>query len=367
MQRHLLHVFPSFNIGGLESRTSDIINHFGNRYRHTIVAMDHNFGCRAKLDNLDNIEFVDIPENKVNLLSNVQTFSRNLKRIKPDLLLTYNFGSIEWSLANAISNVCPELHWEDGFQFGEASHQFKRRIYIRRLFLARTRKIIVVSRQMQKIAKEIWRFSPKKIIYVPNGIDLAKYSSQQPSFPAELASCHGSFLIGTVARLREEKNIPRLIRAFRDATQNLDAKLIIVGEGEMYDSIKQYIQELNLTDKVIMTGFISDPSAIIRSLDVLAISSDTEQMPIAVLEGMAAGIPIVGTDVGDIREMVAPSNGSLICRSDDERAFAENLKRLILDRTLGRKIGMDNLARSKTNFDKQLMFANYEKLYELDI
>ena len=135
----------------------------------------------------------------------------------------------------------------------------------------------------------------------------------------------------------------------------------------MYESILRNIQELNLTEKVIMTGYVNDPSAIVKALDILAISSDTEQMPISVLEAMAAGIPVVGTDVGDIKEMIAPLNVEFLCQADDENAFVDNLKRLMADEVLRGKIGLDNIARSQANFDKQLMFDNYEKLYELAI
>ena len=368
MTRHLLHAFPSFNAGGMETRTSDIINHFGNRYRHTIIALDRNLSCREKINPSLDVQFLEVPDNKSNLLANLKTFTQTLKKINPDLLLTYNFGSVEWSLASAIANVCPELHWEEGFTTEEATKQLTRRIYIRRLFLARTRKIIVVSRQMQKIATDVWKFSPKKVLYLPNGVDLKQYANQSAkNLPPELSAGAGSLLIGTVARLRQEKNIPRLLRVFREATQNVNAKLVIVGSGEMYEPILRHIQELNLTEKVIMTGYINDPSAIVKALDILAISSDTEQMPISVLEAMAAGIPVVGTDVGDIKEMIAPLNVEFLCQADDENAFVKNLKRLMADEVLRGTIGVDNIARSQANFDKQLMFDNYEKLYELDI
>ena len=94
MTRHLLHVFPSFNAGGMETRTSDIINHFGNRYRHTIIALDRNLSCREKLNPSLDVQFLEVPDNKSNLLANLKTFTRTLKKINPDLLLTYNFGMI---------------------------------------------------------------------------------------------------------------------------------------------------------------------------------------------------------------------------------------------------------------------------------
>ncbi len=368
--RHLLHVFSTFGVGGPEVRSCDLINHFGERYRHTIIAMDGRYECQAKLLPDAPVTFLEVENHRSNLLKNVQQFARLLKQLKPDVLLTYNWGSIEWGLANSLSRVCPQFHWEEGFAPEEVVQQKKRRIYARRLFLSGVEKLIVPSRVLERIAQQVWKFPASRVSYVPNGVDIAQYSrafshEHNLSVTPELAKHQGSLLVGTVATLRKEKNIPRLIRTFTQATAQIEAILVVVGGGPEYQSLWQLVQEHHLTEKVILLGHKDDPAEIVKCFDVFAISSDTEQMPISVLEAMAAGCPVVGTDVGDIKEMVAPSNKTFLCPTTDEAAFVINLQRLLTEPDLRTTIGQQNHARCQELFDKSVMYRNYESLYEV--
>ena len=368
--RHLLHAFSTFAVGGPEVRSCDLINHFGERYRHTIIAMDGRYDCRTKLQPGVPVTYLEVQNFRQNLLKNVRQFSRLLKQLKPDVLLTYNWGSIEWGLANAISRVCPHFHWEEGFAPEEIVRQKKRRIYARRLFLSHAKKIIVPSRVLARIAQQIWKFPPNRVSYIPNGVDVVKYSrstSQEhnSAFIPELAKYQGKLIIGTVATLRQEKNIPRLLRVFAQATTSLDAKLVIVGNGPEYPALAQLVQNKNLSEKVLLLGHRDDPAEIVKRFDIFAISSDTEQMPISVLEAMAAGCPVVGTEVGDIKEMVAPANETFLCPTTDEAAFANNLQRLLTDSALRAQLGQQNHERCQALFDKNMMYRNYENLYDL--
>lgn len=367
--RHLLHAFSTFAVGGPEVRSCDLINHFGERYRHTIIAMDGRYDCRAKLQAGAPVTYLEIQNFRQHLLKNVQQFSRLLKQLKPDVLLTYNWGSIEWGLANALSRVCPHFHWEEGFAPEEVVRQKKRRIYARRLFLANVQKIIVPSRVLERIAQQVWKFPATRVSYIPNGVDVVGYSRSFPhehnlTLIPELAKWQDSLLVGTVATLRQEKNIPRLIRAFTQATAGIDAKLVIVGNGPEYQTLSQLLQNNNLSEKVILLGHKDDPSEVVKRFDVFAISSDTEQMPISVLEAMAAACPIVGTDVGDIKDMVGPANEAFLCAPNDETAFASNLQQLLIDPDLRARVGQQNHERCKALFDKTIMYRNYEQLYD---
>lgn len=359
--KHLLHVFSTFGVGGPEVRSCDLINHFGDRYRHSIIAMDDIYDCQSKLLPNHAVKFHRVVNDKSSLRKNLKNFIRILKSLKPNLLLTYNFGAIEWGAANAWVNQAPHFHWEEGFGPEEVQQQFTRRIYVRRLFLARTRKIVVVSRSLEKNAQSEWKFPARKICYIPNGVGLQKFSRLVSSQSNE------AIIVGTVAKLRPEKNIARMIRCFEIASREVVAKLIIVGAGSESDSLKSLVNELNIASKVEFKGYQNDPSEFVKSFDILAISSDTEQMPIAVLEGMAAGCPIVGTDVGDIREMVAESNRSYLSKVSDENSYAQNLQKLLVNKSLRNSIGADNIKRCTQFFDEQVMFENYRKLYDLEL
>ena len=102
-----------------------------------------------------------------------------LRRVKPDLLVTYNRDSMDWATANRPSPVAPQLHFEDGFGKEEADGQFRRRILCRRWALARCKSVAVPSRLLKKIAHNIW-LPAQTITYIPNGVNVERFSARLP-------------------------------------------------------------------------------------------------------------------------------------------------------------------------------------------
>lgn len=366
--RHLLHVFATFAVGGAQVRVCDLINHFGEKYKHTIVALDGDHSCRSRLRADLDVKCVTPDYDKRRPLATLRVFRRALRRLRPDVLLTYNWGAIEWGLVNWFGDSCPHLHAEDGFGPDEATGQKPRRVWARRVILSRARRIVVPSRLLEKIAREIWHFPASRVTYIPNGVNLEEYArhAAQPDPAASLLTWEG-LTVGTVATLRKEKNLPRLLRVFVQATANRQgppARLVIVGSGPEHAALSRLVAEEKLDDKVILLGHQNNPAATVRAFDVFALSSDTEQMPISILEAMAASLPVVGTDVGDVREMIAPENRPYLSPVADERQFAQNLEALLQDAALRADLGSKNRLRCEAQFDKNKMFAAYERLYD---
>src|SRR4029078_13082541 len=125
-------------------------------------------------------------------------------------------------------------------------------------------------------------------------------------------------VVGIVCALRAEKNVARLIRAFALAGRDVQARLVIVGEGAARRQLAALVKELQLDDSVTFAGHTADPERLYGAFDVFALSSDTEQKPYTVLEAIAAGRALTTTDVGDIRHMVAPENQPFIVPCDDD-------------------------------------------------
>ncbi|HWP47812.1 MAG TPA: glycosyltransferase [Candidatus Limnocylindrales bacterium] len=366
--RHLLHVFSTFGMGGPQVRTCELINHFGSRYRHTLIAMDGNYACRERLKEGLNIRWIPLRIHKKEELKNLFLFRRLLQEIQPDLLLTYNWGAIEWSLVNHFFPICPQAHTEDGFGPDELITQKPWRIWIRRFFLSHAYKIIVPSKTLYRVALQTWRLSEKSVVYIPNGIDCEKYSKQVLSRKgSEWEFCRNSLVIGTVARLRKEKNLLRLLRVFSRLAPEFQAKLLIVGDGPEYPHLVRYIEENKLQEKVRLLGHREDPAEVLSLFDIFAISSDTEQMPISVLEAMAAGCPVVGTDVGDIKDMVSPENRAYIGPRSDEDFFRRMLEKLLKEAPLRAYLGEQNRIHCRRFFEKKWMFEAYEKVYEMKL
>jgi glycosyltransferase involved in cell wall biosynthesis len=274
-----------------------------------------------------------------------------LRGQNPDLVVTSNWGAIEWAAGARLAGL-PHLHTEDGFGPEEHARQLPRRVLARRLIL-RGSQLILPSRTLLRIAAETWRLPRKNLHYIPNGIDLARFAG---ATPATLPSGTGP-VIGTIAALRPEKNIARLLHAFAQLRATSPARLVIVGDGPERPGLENLAATLGIGADTYFAGHTTQPESWLAAFDIFALSSDTEQMPISLLEAMAAGLPCVSTDVGDVRDMLAQANRDFVTPPD---ALAGALARMLAaDR---KAIGAANKAKANAEYDQQTMFAAYGRL-----
>ncbi|HSU04383.1 MAG TPA: glycosyltransferase [Acetobacteraceae bacterium] len=358
--RTLLSVFATFAVGGPQVRFAAIANRFGARYRHMIVAMDGATAARERLTPDLDVTFPATEIRKGHTLANRRSFRAKLHEWRPDVLVTSNWGSIEWALAN-LPRLCNHIHIEDGFGPEEQTTQLRRRVLTRRLVLARST-VIVPSRNLERIATGIWGLSSRRVIYIPNGIDLARFARPQTHSVTTAFPGSGP-VIGTVSALRLEKNFPRLLRAFRLAVQQVPARLVLVGDGSERPALERLATELGIADRIHFAGHVAAPAPFYGTFDLFALSSDTEQMPISVIEAMAAGLPVVSTDVGDVRMMLAQENAPFVGPTDDA-ALASSLLTLLRDPSLRRQVGDANRARAARDYDHETMFQAYAALFD---
>jgi glycosyltransferase involved in cell wall biosynthesis len=354
----LLHVYSTFGVGGAQVRFAAIANHFGQRWRHAIVAMDGNTACRERLDPGLAMSFPDIGLHKGDTLGNIRRIRAVLREMRPRTLITSNWGSIEWAMANAVRPLAPQVHIEDGFGPEERSIQIRRRVLTRRLVL-RGCTTVLPSQNLLRIASDIWRLPRKNLHYIPNGIDLARFAVQRTQTP------YRAPVVGTVAALRAEKNLGRLLRAFRLATADgsVPGRLVIVGDGPERPMLEALAQQPGLLGRVDFTGHRPDPAAALAEFDIFALSSDTEQMPISLLEAMAASLPVAVTDVGDVRVMLPAESQNNITALDDE-ALAAALRRLLLDPAARQREGVANRGWVVQTYAETAMFAAYADLFD---
>ena len=252
----LLHVFSTFAVGGQQMRFVALAAAFGSRYRHIVMAMDNDHACAARLAPGLDVCCEHIAVAKGATFSNVLRFRRRLRAIAPDVLVTYNWGAIEWAMANIPRRV-RHIHVEDGFGPEERERQLPRRVLTRRLVLARST-VAVPSRTLWRIATEVWRLDPHRVRYVPNGIDLARFAGSRET--------GGEPVIGTVAALRPEKNLARLLRAFRLVADVMPVRLVIAGDGPERAGLERLSRDLGLSGLVRFTGHLDDPAALYRGL-----------------------------------------------------------------------------------------------------
>ena len=193
---HFLHVFPSFGIGGVPLRMVRVINHFGSRLHHSIVALDRNFAAACGI--AGNIEAALLPfaGSKSGIVRTLHAI-RLLRRLRPDLLITYNWGAIEWAMANRLLPVARQIHFEAGFGKEEADRQIRRRVLFRRWALARCEQVVVPSRGLEDLARRVWKLPPGQVAYIPNGSMSSALPNPVRDAVAGFARRPGELVVGT--------------------------------------------------------------------------------------------------------------------------------------------------------------------------
>ena len=334
-----------------------LANHLGPSWRHAIVAMDGVTTARERLDADLDVEFPFVESRRGDLRGNVQRFRSLLRTLQPRTLLTHNFGSIEWAMANRLS-LARHVHVEDGFGPDERDRQLRRRVWLRRVFL-RGRTVVLPSQNLLRVARDVWRLNPGHLHYVPNGIDLARFAGpvRWPDWPGD------GPVIGTVAALRPEKNIARLIRSFAAANRHVPARLVLIGDGPERGELERLAGAEALGDRIHFLGHIRLPAELIKAFKIFAMSSDTEQMPISLLEAMAAGLPAVATDVGDIRAMLPEINRPFVTACDDT-ALSSAMLTLLEQPSLRLALGTAARQKAFNDYGQDRMFARWSALLE---
>jgi L-malate glycosyltransferase len=364
-RQHVMHVFPSFGIGGVPLRMARIIDHFGRRLRHTIVALDQNFAAARQISECVDLTLLPPGNARRGMAASLYSAISVLRRLQPDILATYNWGAIEWAMANRLFPIARQLHFEAGFGKEEANRQIRRRVLFRRWALARTAMVVVPSRRLEDLALRVWRLPPERLRYVPNGVDLVRFADPPRDRVAGFSWRPAELVVGTVAPLRPEKNVARLLRAFARVDTRPPVRLIIAGEGGERAALTQLAEALGIAARVLFTGNVA-AETVLGTFDLFALSSDTEQMPNALLEAMAAGRAVAAVDVGDVKDMVCEANRAFIVPRDDEQALADALSRLLSDPAKRAELGRGNREQAVENFSQERMFAAYLQIFGLD-
>lgn len=363
-ERHLVHVFATFAQGGPQVRTCQILNALGPAYRHTIIAMDGDASCRSRLN--ANIQYEVVPPAQGKGPIKAWRMGALLGRLRPDGILTSNWGSMDAVMGLHLRGLTRRwIHAEDGFNPDEAQGQKTRRVLARRFLLRKARAVVVPSHVLEGIARDVWHVPRAKLERIPNGIPTDRFvPGDAVALRNELGIPENALVVGTVAYLREVKNPFLLLETCAALMDDLPLHLVIVGEGPLLDPLVERARALNREDRIHFPGRVSEPIAYYRLMDVFALSSHSEQMPVAVVEAMACGKPILSTAVGDVRQMVCQENADFVIPPGDAARYAPALEALLRDPALRARLGEANRAVAQSDYSEDAMLARYRALYD---
>lgn len=368
----LLHLHSTFDAGGKERRAVALMNRWGGGRKgqpiehHVVSAQPGAMGAKGLIDRKVTARFpFGFPPLAGKLgIARLRLLARAMQGF--DLILTYNWGAMDACMAHAVfapsMGLAPLIHHEDGFNADEADGLKTSRNWYRRIALARASALMVPSRQLEDIALGVWHQPRGRVQRIANGIDTALYARKpRPDLLPRVVKRPGEKWLGTLAGLRAVKNLPRMVRAMKDLPP--EWHLVILGEGPERDAIIAEAIRLEIGHRVHLPGHVADPSLAVGLFDLFALSSDSEQAPLSVIEAMAAGLAVASPAVGDVAEMVAAPNRAYIVPAADEEAFVCAIATLAADEPLRRAIGEANRNRARAEYDESVMASLYAQVY----
>ncbi len=238
-----------------------------------------------------------------------------------------------------------------------------RRVWLRRAGFMLGKHLIVPSNTLHTLALQDWLLPARKVSFIPNGIDCDRFAANgaDPEGPF-FHRREDEIIIGTLGALRAEKNLPRLVRAFAMIGGYPNARLVIVGSGPAGEDARRQAQELGISHRVTFTGHIANPERAYPLFDIFALSSDTEQMPLGMLEAMAAGLPVAAVDVGDVKRMLPLECTPYVYGCFDDE-LAHSMTRLCADAELRRSLGAANARHARKHYSLARMCHDYDEIF----
>lgn len=365
----IVHVHSTFDHGGKEGRTVTLINNLNGRYRHSLWVGDGNvIGAYRAIQPPVTLAIAGKDTASIFGLPSPWRYYRLAAFMAQfDLIATYGWGAMDVVMAHRlyrkVLNLPRLIHHEDGFDHDEVIQRDWKRNRFRQMALPTASAVIVPSNTLQEIAVADWNIRADTIHKIANGVAVkACMQGVAARAISDFRQQPDDIIIGTVAGLRPVKNLPRLVRAVAAAGRNV--RLVIMGDGPAKADILAEATRLGIADRLTLMGFVDEPYLHLKAFDIFALSSDSEQFPISLVEAMAANLPIVATDVGDIRDMVARINLPYIVPVTDELALSKAITMLAANTALRHKIGAANNALAAALYSDQTMFEHYAKIYQ---
>lgn len=226
-----------------------------------------------------------------------------------------------------------------------------------------TDQLVAVGQEQANVIAKMYRLKRDRLNIVVNGVDSLS-ARPDPEWRARLAQ-RGAVVIGTICTFIEQKGLPDLLRvAAQLKAAGVRAVFVVVGDGHLRPQIQRECEALGLSDYVYLTGWKNEAGVTMMPLfDVFFQPSLWEAMSMVVLEAMAAGKPVVATDVGDNRHVVRNGETGYIVPVSDIDAMTNALQQLVQSEERRKAFGEAGRRRYQQQYTVQSMVRRYEQIY----
>ncbi len=233
---------------------------------------------------------------------------------------------------------------------------------LRWLTKLRLAQVVVCTSKRQRKALVARGVGRRRLALIRNGIDLERFATAKPT---DMAIATGKKIIIQVANVMGDKDHATLLSAIKLlADRRDDFHLVLAGRGTDSPVISRLVKKAGLEQKVTLLGYRADIAELLAAADVYVLASKSEVFPVSVLEAMAAGLPVVASDLPAYQEMLTDGREALLAAVGSGEALAGELEKLLDDADLRTKMGRAGRARSG-RFSNRRMTESFTRLVKL--
>lgn len=310
---------------------------------------------------------------EISIYNDIKSFikiCKYIKMYKPDIIHAHSSKAGVLGRFAAYINKIPCIYTAHGWSFGMNISKLKKKFYasIERYCAKFTYKIINISEYEQKLALS-YKIAPlEKLPIIYNGIDINRYETtaiNKIEVLRELNIPEDSFIIGMVARLTKAKSPETFIKVAKIVSVKIpNSYFILVGDGELRQQVEEQIVNNNLQDKFLITGWTYEVEKYISLFDIALLTSKWEGFGLAITEYLAAGVPVIASNVGGITNIILDGYNGYLIEPDNINGFSEKIL-LVHDNFNIRDLIVNNGRLTvKTKFDINRVVSEHKIIYE---
>lgn len=297
----------------------------------------------------------------------IRSIRSTVKQYRPDIVYAHS------SKAGALARLAclfiriPVIYNPHGWAFNMRQSPKKVLAYklIERIQVPFTERIVCISEAEKKSAIKNKICAGKKISVINNGVDVDAINSV-PKVPRnELGIPKDAIVVGQVGRLSLQKAPDVFVKMAVIVKKEIpNAFFVMVGDGELRDKVDELIKNAHLEDSFQITGWVDNPTAYIKNMDVATLLSRWEGFGLAIAEYMCAGIPLVATNVDAIPYVVSNRVNGVLVEKDDPAQVAKEVIRIIQDKRLANRLRKNGLVTARTKYDVRRVCLETHQLYK---
>lgn len=285
---------------------------------------------------------------------------RAIREEKPDLI--HSHTRVTQVLGWAVSSIC-------SVPYVTTCHGLYKFRLGRRFLRCWGKWVMAISNAtMNRVVQQYRLAPPHQVILVENGIDVERF--RQPPDPEAVArfrrtnGLNGGPVIGAVARLSPVKGLDLLLKAVPSLLKDFpDLRVLMVGDGPAREELVKLAYELKIADRVAICPSVEDTRVPLALMQVFASPAWEEGFGLAIVEAMAAGVPVVASDAGGPGEIIEHEKSGLLIPPGDIVALEKSLRGLLQDAEARRKMADNGLARVKEQFNLNRVVTQVEEVY----